>query len=219
MPIDDMINALKGKVCVNKLDIHAVVCESITNSRVTFDLENQARQFKESIGEMPTENVVFKILSGKQGFSSISVIDFVAKNEGIKELYCSTFRIGKKQFEILKSHKDGGRIENALFITSKTQENTDGNRQEYNYFAEIREKCCEMGWDIYAINNHSKIILMRTRKNYYVVETSSNLNENPQLEQFSIENSKKVFDFYKSMFEEMKKWAEQESRLANKKAT
>ena len=46
MPIDDMINALKGKVCVNKLDIHAVVCESITNSRVTFDLENQARQFK-----------------------------------------------------------------------------------------------------------------------------------------------------------------------------
>lgn len=96
MPIDDMINALKGKVCVNKLDIHAVVCESITNSRVTFDLENQARQFKESIGEMPAENVVFKILSGKQGFSSISVIDFVAKNEGIKELYCSTFRIGKK---------------------------------------------------------------------------------------------------------------------------
>ena len=76
-----------------------------------------------------------------------------------------------------------------------------------------------MGWDIYAINNHSKIILMRTRKNYYIVETSSNLNENPQLEQFSIENSKKVFDFYKSMFEEMKKWAEQESRLANKKAT
>lgn len=219
MPIDDMINALKDKVCVNKLDIHAVVCESITNSRVTFDLENQTKQFKESIGEMPAENVAFKILSGKQGFSSISVIDFVAKSEGIKELYCSTFRIGKKQFEILKSHKDSGRIENALFVTSKTQENTDGNRQEYNYFAEIREKCCGMGWGIYAINNHSKIILMRTRKNYYVVETSSNLNENPQLEQFSIENSKKVFDFYKSMFEEMKKWAERESRLANKKAT
>lgn len=219
MPIDDMISALKGKVCVNKLDIHAVVCESITNSRVTFDLENQTRQFKESIGEMPAENVVFKILSGKQGFSSISVIDFVAKSEGIKELYCSTFRIGKKQFEILKSHKGSGRIENALFVTSKTQENTDGNRQEYNYFAEIREKCCEMGWDIYAINNHSKIILMRTRKNYYVVETSSNLNENPQLEQFSIENSKKIFDFYKSMFEEMKKWAEQENNLANKKET
>lgn len=39
------------------------------------------------------------------------------------------------------------------------------------------------------------------------------------VDQFSIENSKKVFDFYKSMFEEMKKWAEQESRLANKKAT
>ncbi len=211
MPIEDMINMLNGKVCVNKLDIHAVVCESVVNDRVNFNIADQSKQFENLIDKMPKKNTVYEILSGKHGFSSIAIIDFVARAEGIKELFCSTFRIGKRQFEVLKEHHDNGKIGNAVFITSKTQENIDSNRKDYNYFADICDKCHELGWEIYAINNHSKVILMKTDKNCYVVKTSSNLNENPQLEQFSIENDKKVYDFYKSMFEEMKKWAEQEN--------
>nr|DAI82559.1 MAG TPA: hypothetical protein [Caudoviricetes sp.] len=44
---------------------------------------------------------------------------------------------------------------------------------------------------------------MKTEKNFYVVETSSNLNENPKMEQFSFENDKSLFDWYKKLFIEL----------------
>ena len=46
---------------------------------------------------------------------------------------------------------------------------------------------------------------METKKNYYVVETSSNLNENPKIEQFSFENDKELFLWYEEFFKELMK--------------
>ena len=39
--------------------------------------------------------------------------------------------------------------------------------------------------------------------NNYVIETSSNLNENPKMEQFSWENDRGLFDWYKKLFIEL----------------
>ena len=44
---------------------------------------------------------------------------------------------------------------------------------------------------------------MRTKENYYVLETSSNLNENPKIEQYSFENSKELYDFYYDFFDKL----------------
>lgn len=45
---------------------------------------------------------------------------------------------------------------------------------------------------------------MKTKnENYYVIETSSNLNENPKLEQFSWENDKELFEWYEKLFIEL----------------
>ena len=52
-------------------------------------------------------------------------------------------------------------------------------------------------------NNHSKIILAKTKHNFYVIETSSNLNENPKIEQFNFENSKRLYEFYLLLFKEL----------------
>jgi hypothetical protein len=75
---------------------------------------------------------------------------------------------------------------------------------DYNYFDKIAQTCELNGWDVYVINNHSKIILMKTESNYYVLETSSNLNENPKIEQYSFENNKELYDFYYAFFEILK---------------
>lgn len=45
---------------------------------------------------------------------------------------------------------------------------------------------------------------MRTSENYYVLETSSNLNENPKIEQYSFENNKELYLFYYEFFEKLK---------------
>lgn len=53
-------------------------------------------------------------------------------------------------------------------------------------------------------NNHSKVMLFDTDAGKFVIESSSNLNENPKVEQFRLEKSAELFDFYNSFFREIR---------------
>lgn len=52
-------------------------------------------------------------------------------------------------------------------------------------------------------NNHSKILLFDTENGKYVLETSSNLNECPNIEQFSFQKSDELYRLYLKVFEEV----------------
>lgn len=138
------------------------------------------------------------------GFSSIGFIQYIALAEDIEELFVSTFRIGKAQFTILCNLSDKGRLDKVHFITSSTQAKTDSlaeyGSKKYNYYEFISNECALRGWSLSVFDNHSKLILMHTHKNWYVIETSSNLNENPKMEQFSFENDETLFNWYKDLF-------------------
>ena len=50
----------------------------------------------------------------------------------------------------------------------------------------------------------AKVYLMKTEKqNYFVLETSSNLNENPKMEQFILSNDQMLYDFYYNLFDNL----------------
>lgn len=89
------------------------------------------------------------------------------------------------------------KLKKARFFVSSMQERLDALKSEnYNYAQRNEEYVRKVGWKYIQVNNHSKIILMRTKHNYYVLETSSNLNENPKIEQYSFENSEELYKFY-----------------------
>ena len=73
--------------------------------------------------------------------------------------------------------------------------------KKYGYYDNFESVCGNNGWKYVVVNNHSKIILFDTDIGKFVLETSSNLNENPKIEQFSFEKDDDLFDFYKSVFE------------------
>ncbi len=188
---------------VDSLTLAAIVKKSKSKERILFNAVKEVAQLEELLPELPEANEVYKILSGKGGFSSIAVIKYTAEREVIKNLYVSTFRIGKKQFHELRRLHDDGRIEYAAFVCSDTFKRVDEDK-DYDYFSFVRETAEELGWDIFTLNNHSKIILMQTEDNFYICETSSNLNENPKIEQYSFENDKCLFGFYQDFFESVK---------------
>lgn len=173
--------------------IETIIKRLDSKIRVTFDIEKQKRQLENTIANPPKKNEVFKILSGRQGFSSIATIQYIADREDIEKLYVSTFRIGKKQIDIIEEIG----IEECTFITSDL--NSKDSRK-YDYFNYTKNICDRNGWKLIPANNHTKIILMKTKENYYVIETSSNLNENPKMEQYSFENDKGLYEFYESFF-------------------
>lgn len=141
------------------------------------------------------------MLSGRNGFSSIAIIEYIASREIIEELMVTTFRIGKQQMGVLANLSQ--RIKKATLVTSTLQgsENSDAKYDSSDYCQSI---CKRLGWRYIVFNNHSKVILMKTKANWYVCETSSNLNENPRLEQYNFENNKKVYEFYAKMFDAIK---------------
>lgn len=59
------------------------------------------------------------------------------------------------------------------------------------------------GWKVVVKNNHSKILLFDTENGKYVLETSSNLNECPNIEQFSFQKSDELYKLYLKVFEEV----------------
>lgn len=52
--------------------------------------------------------------------------------------------------------------------------------------------------------NHSKVNLIQTHDEYYVIEGSGNWSNNAHFEQYIFVNDKEVFDFRKQMFENEK---------------
>lgn len=62
-------------------------------------------------------------------------------------------------------------------------------------------------WTVTVANNHSKIINFDTDSGKYVIWTSSNLNENPKIEQFIFLKSEEIYqmceeEFFKKILEE-----------------
>ena len=142
-------------------------------------------------GKLPSDTVL-KCISKPGGFSAVAFVLYVAEKEPIEQLYVSSLRIGKKELAALDELHKMDRLQKAHFLTG------DLMRQNAQYdYADILEMTCqENGWTTKHCHNHSKVILMRTAENFYVVETSANMNTNPQMEQFSFENCEELFNFY-----------------------
>lgn len=153
-----------------------------------------------TVGVPPAPGEALKFISLHGGVASLSFIAWVAKNEQILELSASTLRIGPKQYQYLNALAKSGKLKNARFLTSSMQKEMD-TKHGRNYAREFKTIADRNGWNMIVANNHSKIILMRTETAHYVLETSSNLNENPKIEQYSFENSKEVYDFYNHFFD------------------
>lgn len=74
--------------------------------------------------------------------------------------------------------------------------------KRYWYYDDLEAIGLKNGWTVEAAKNHSKILLFDTDLGQFVLETSSNLNENPKAEQFSFEKDSALYDFYlKNLFE------------------
>lgn len=91
-----------------------------------------------------------------------------------------------------KLHKDG-RLDYAEFVFFNLMES---DSEKYNYFQIMKNICDLNNWKYKSDKNHSKVLLFDTDAGKFVIETSSNLNENPKIEQFSFEQDEELYKFY-----------------------
>lgn len=182
---------------VKIIDINAIIAKTADKAVKFCGLDNQKKQLSHLMPKLPDPGETFRFISAKDGFSSIAFIDLIGWAEPISELYVSTFRIGVKQAEDIKLLWERGRIKSAMFITGRMK---NVQTERYDYFNQVKQIFSECGFWLSDVSNHSKVFLFKTEKNFYVLETSANLNENPQIEQFILSNSEQIFNFYHQFF-------------------
>ena len=180
-----------------KKDINALVLESQKKDRVNVVISTGTKMLAEIMPEV-AENKAYTFISVKGGFSSINFIDYIAKKSEIDELTVTTLAVGRKHIR----HLDKLPIKKAKFICSGIFEKR-GLAKEYDYYDTFKTICENHGWEYSNVNNHSKVILMRSAGKKYVLETSSNLNENPKIEQFCFQIDEKLYDFYYEFFKRL----------------
>lgn len=169
----------------------------INDVKVNFDLYTSIIDLSIDLNnKLPSENYSYRFISGVGGFSSCSLVLYIAEKEKIKNMFITTLRVGKKELEALCDLKENGRLKNCYFALSSISKRTYYKDKRYEYDDFFESLCNEYGFKYNYVNNHSKVILIETAKNNYVIETSSNFNENPKIEQFCLTNSKAVYDYY-----------------------
>ena len=149
--------------------------------------------------ELPKDGESLRAISYAGGFSSCSVVLWIANKTKIKQMFVSTLRVGKKEIDAMQDLYEEGKLKHAKFVLCGiSKENKSLKGKDYGYTEYFEEKCAECGFEWCYAKNHSKIILLDTSKGKFVIETSSNFNENPKVEQFCITKSDLIYNFYKS---------------------
>lgn len=167
------------------------------HKRYKFSPIREKVQIERLIGTLPEDEVIKVLTVG--GFSSLGFIIFIAEHTMINELTVSTLRVGKKHLHILDKLHKSGKLKRVNFIVGSIMKKS-GAVDKFGYYDDLIAVCKENNWQVRVENNHSKLLLFDTKDGKYVIETSSNLNENPKIEQFSFEKSAELFDFYHKFF-------------------
>lgn len=179
-----------------RLDLHAILLAGERKTRTSFVLAREAAQVSALMEAPPRDGERVEMISGRLGFSSMAVIDYVARRDPVELLSVATFNISRKRMRALESLHRRGLVRDARIVTSDVK----AGRDRY-----CKEACARMGWRFDEVKNHAKLILMRTEGGArHCVRTSSNLNENPRIETYTWDNDADIYDFYAQLFDALR---------------
>lgn len=178
-------------------------CETDEHKSYRFDLEESIEKLEKN-KLILDENCSLRMISPTKGFSSCSLLCAMSSKIHINDLKITTLRVGKKELDKIVDLKKMGKIDNVeLFLCDIAKENKQ-NGKDYKYSDYFDTVCNKNQIKYKYIKNHSKVILIDSDKGKIVIETSSNFNENPKIEQFIVTKSEKVYDYYISVFSKLK---------------
>ena len=169
--------------------------------RLQFHIVREVQELTKIMPGLP-ENEVYKMISCG-GFSSIAFVKYIADKTRINRMIASSLRVGKKHLMVLDNLYKQGKIGTIDFVVGSIMKNDSDTGKSYGYYDNLVTVCEANNWHVFSFNNHSKILLFDTNLGKFVLETSSNLNENPNMEHFSFEKNNELFDAYKRAFEKL----------------
>lgn len=116
--------------------------KSADNTRVDFDLYFSKYELSKLIDRLPEENEAYKMISPAGGWSSCSLVLWIASQCKINDLFITTLRVGQKELESIVRLKENGDVGNICFLLSGLSKENVVNGKDYCYGFNF-EKCCK----------------------------------------------------------------------------
>lgn len=142
------------------------------------------------------EKEEFFFLQTQKSFNAFTFIPFVAKTLKIRSLFASTYSISRRVIDSLIELHTAGMIDEITLLISDSmiKRNPTTIDMLLSVAAAHPNLKVLFGW------NHSKVCLLKTNTDHFVIEGSGNWAENAQMEQYTFANSKGLFDFRMELF-------------------
>jgi len=139
-------------------------------------------------------NHVFFITTSSMNASAFLL--FAAKNIGIiEEIYMSYFRISKFSVNILEDLIEKGFIKKCYVLISElSTRDASTSKDNLDNLIKLFPDRVAVG----TVQTHTKIMSMKIGLNYYTVSSSANITVNARVEQYSVFNDKKLFEYNKN---------------------
>lgn len=191
----------KRKSTENIVNEFKIVLENsnFKNGSISMTVENQFQISLNKLSELthfPEGNEQIRIVTRKAINSFDFILAVLATND-IDELIIAFYRIGKKVIiELSELHKQK-KIKRIVFLIN------DGFPKLVPDAWNLMKSFESESWIVKVENNHTKIILMHSSSNYFVVEGSGNLSINARIEQYLFENNKLIYNFHKNWIEKI----------------
>lgn len=174
----------------------------VPTKRFSFNVMRELYSLQNIMPKLPEADTTYKIVTLCK-FTSLAFIKYMADNIGIEELLVSTLVIGKQHMASLDIMHRQKKIKKATFIVGSLMKDGASGKKEYH---DLLIKMCQRNqWECFVTRNHSKVHLYDTKIGKFVLETSSNLNNNLSVEQYSFLQSEELYEFYKEVFLGIKK--------------
>ncbi len=139
-------------------------------------------------------------LQTMQAFNAFTLVQLVARLQYIDELCATTYSVSMRVMESLQEMQQQGRIGQIKLLVS------DSMMKRNPRVTDSLDAWANSNANVSVIYtwNHSKITLARAGENHYCIEGSGNWSENACYEQYVFLNSKEVYDFRRSLFDDCK---------------
>lgn len=139
-------------------------------------------------------------------FNSVAIIKMIAECETIKSAKLVIFAINQHAAKILIELKEKGLLKNTILVISSIR---NAGVKDKSIAVEMLKK----HFEIIFITSHAKIAILETEKgNYYSIEGSGNFSYNARLEQYVIDNDKKLFNFSNEWIKEVEKLKKKDNK-------
>lgn len=164
--------------------------------KIKQDVKNQLKEWIKPInGEtikkfIPDKNEnVFFLMNGNCEFVDY-IYYFVKEIKQVDEIYMTTLSVNNHTFckldKILPNITKNILISSYFLATDRTQ-----------ILQKLKKENKLKNYEIGFFRNHTKMVLIKSKDNYFLFTGSANLRSSGTIEQFSIYNSRELFDFNK----------------------